>query len=114
MSAIPVGDVSYRFSLPLITNNKVMSSQNFVHPSTYRDENGSIAPENREAWMKAMEEMSKERFVEIEKLEVLRQNVAKCFKKEGMAYARLFLLSRSQLPGQLQEGSRNIHPVHEG
>ena len=34
-----------------------MSSQNFVHPSTYRDENGNIAPENREAWMKAMEEM---------------------------------------------------------
>ena len=86
MGAIPVGDVSCRFSLPLITNNKVMSSQNFVHPSTYRDENGNIAPENREAWMKAMEEMSKERFVEIEKLEVLRQNVAKCFKKEVETY----------------------------
>lgn len=60
-----------------------MSSPNFVHPSTYRDENGNIAPENREAWMKAMEEMSKERFVEIEKLEVLRQKVAQCFKREG-------------------------------
>ena len=60
-----------------------MSSPNFVHPSTYRDENGNIAPENREAWMKAMEEMSKDRFVEIEKLELLRQKVSQCFKKEG-------------------------------
>lgn len=60
-----------------------MSSENFVHPSTYRDAEGNIAPENREAWMKSMEEMSKERFVEIAELKVLRERVSACFKKEG-------------------------------
>ena len=71
------------FLLHLNTAAKRMSSPNFVHPSTYRDENGNIAPENREAWMKAMEEMSKERFVEIEKLEVLRQKIgrASCMER---------------------------------
>ncbi|KAM7454139.1 hypothetical protein AV274_0053 [Blastocystis sp. ATCC 50177/Nand II] len=61
-----------------------MSSENFVHPSTYRDADGNIAPENREAWMKSMEQMSKDRFVEIEGLEVLRQKVSDCFKREGV------------------------------
>ena len=45
-----------------------MSSEGFVHPSTYRDADGNIAPENREAWLKSMEAMSKDRFVEIEEL----------------------------------------------
>ena len=34
--------------------------------------------------MKSMELMSKDRFVEIEELEVLRQRVSECFKKEGV------------------------------
>ena len=33
--------------------------------------------------MKSMEQMSKDRFVEIEGLEVLRQKVSECFKREG-------------------------------
>ncbi|CBK21089.2 uncharacterized protein [Blastocystis hominis] len=61
-----------------------MSSEGFVHPSTYRDADGNIAPENREAWLKSMEAMSKDRFIEIEELEVLRQRVSDCFKKEGV------------------------------
>ena len=61
-----------------------MSSEGFVHPSTYRDADGNIAPENREAWLKSMEAMSKDRFIEIEELEVLRQRVSDCFKKEGI------------------------------
>ena len=60
-----------------------MSSENFVHPSTYRDADGNIAPENREAWMKSMEDMSKARFVEIAVLKVLRERVSDCFKREG-------------------------------
>ena len=61
-----------------------MSSETFVHPSTYRDADGNIAPENREAWLKSMELMSKDRFIEIEELKVLRQRVSECFKKEGV------------------------------
>lgn len=76
-----------RFIQPILhfTNLKGlnMSSENFVHPSTYRDADGNIAPENRDAWMKSMEEMSKERFVEIAELKVLRDRVSACFKKEG-------------------------------
>ena len=60
-----------------------MSSENFVHPSTYRDADGNIAPENREACMKSMEDMSKARFVEIAELKVLRERVSDCFKREG-------------------------------
>ena len=60
-----------------------MSSENFVHPSTYRDADGNIAPEHREAWMKSMEDMSKARFVEIAELKVLRERVSDCFKREG-------------------------------
>lgn len=71
------------FPISFNTVIKSMSSEGFVHPSTYRDADGNIAPENREAWLKSMEEMSKDRFVEIEELEVLRQRVSNCFKKEG-------------------------------
>ena len=77
--------LDYRFLvfISLNTQDIEMSSENFVHPSTYRDADGNIAPENREAWMKSMEQMSKDRFVEIEGLEVLRQKVSACFKREG-------------------------------
>ena len=58
-------------------------SQNIANVNSTRDADGNIAPENREAWMKSMEQMSKDRFVEIEGLEVLRQKVSDCFKREG-------------------------------
>ena len=91
-----------------------MSSENFVHPSTYRDADGNIAPENREAWMKSMEQMSKDRFVEIEGLEVLRQKVSDCFKREGSLLFLVVSSRRREPRGQLQGRRGGVHQLYEG
>lgn len=95
-------DWGFLDSISLNTKRIEMSSENFVHPSTYRDADGNIAPENREAWMKSMEQMSKDRFVEIEGLEVLRQKVSDCFKREGSLLFPAVSSRRREPRGQLQ------------
>ena len=64
-----------------------MSSQNFVHPSTYRDENGNIAPENREAWMKAMEEMlSTGRFMRVHRSYIVALDKIRSVDRNNCVY----------------------------
>ena len=76
-----------------------MSAEGNVHPASYRDENGNIAPENREKWWKAMEGKSKERFVEIETLNILKERMGQCYERAGNCCFSVSLRFRSESPG---------------